>query len=334
MSLTFVIIAILAIVRLWIGGQLIVTGRKFQLKNLYWLAAWSITVAGYVIFAPTTPPTALSIPIIYFVGTLIGQFFLIMFMHTTFYQGRQSPVGVFLSVLTAAALGVFYFISINDTNTAGLVAQATAIVNWLWHLVLAWMAYKAIIKDPSVESWVKGRYLLMVSFSLVIFTGNLLVMPLSTPLAEQLPPFVTQLVAAINLLGAILLFLVWVMPEPFRLWLNRQNFGIATVESQPDTRAIFKVIADAMASGTSLNTLACMYAMRQVIGKIIGSDDAGVVDGFISRMTYQDWQQVLNHPELGLVLSRFVDTNAANKMLANARQTLVEKQSLMTLAAK
>jgi hypothetical protein len=314
--------------------QLLSTGRKYQLKNLYWLAAWSLTVAGYIIFAPTTPPTALSIPVLYYFGALLGQFFLIMFMHTTFYQGRKSPVGVFLGILALASFGVAYLVGAGDQLNAGLAAQAAPLVNWAWHLWLAWKAHQAISGDQAVEKWVKNRYRLMIAFSMVILAGNFLILPWSTPLAGFLPAMLAQLVAVLNLLGTILVFLVWVMPEPFRLWLNRDQFALERTDEDSDASAVFVVIGQAMAVDTPVNVTTCMYALRQTIGKVIQNQDADVINDHIPRMSYQDWVAVLNHYELRRSLSHFTRDAEVDVVIANGLKALAEKQSLLTLSAK
>ncbi len=92
-------------------------------------------------------------------------------------------------------------------------------VTFVWFAVVAYQAYRQVSGDRMVEDWVKARYLLVI-------VGNVLMC------AAALDNFITLLttgkigafapMANIALiLGVILFFLAWIMPEGFRRCLNR-----------------------------------------------------------------------------------------------------------------
>jgi hypothetical protein len=334
MNVIIGLLLVLSAVRLWVGIQLILTGRKYQLTNLYWLSAFSIIVAVAVMFAPTTPPTPLSNPPIYYIGALLGQMCLVMFLHITFYQGRKSPVALFLSLTSLALLGVLYALWANDSYLGGLLTSLAALANWSWHLWLAWQAYQTIATDKDVEDWVKARYQLMSAFAVVILLSNIQASLALSYLAPLMPPFVTQSAIVFNVVGIILLFLVWAMPVPFRRWLNRNQQIHTTERAKADARALLNIFSAAMANQNMLSEMICLVAIRSTIGKMIGTEDTATIETHVNRMTYREWEQVLQHAELRRIISNAGTSAMVEQALANVNKALVEKQSLFTLAAK
>jgi hypothetical protein len=206
------------------------------------------------------------------------------------------------------------------------------LINWVWHFFVAQSAYSAIAADPSVEKWVKARYRLMLVYVvLATFASVQTAAANISSLTSFIPPFVTP-VAILCLLGSIILqFLVWIMPEPFRLWLNREQQARPAQEEQRPL-SVLDVFGSAMTAGTGLQSIACLYAIRTTVSKRIGSEDSAVVRKHLNAMTYQEWDMILQHSELRRILiNGGADNTSADRAIQNAQRALVEKQSLLTL---
>jgi hypothetical protein len=331
MNVAFILLVVLTIARLWIGLQLFFTARRSHLINLYWLAGVFV-LAVYSVFTPLTG-SPLGNPWIFSLGVIAGHFCLAMFIHTTFYQGRKSPVWIILGLLTLAFFADIYILSINNFNLANVIA-GVGLVNWIWHLIVARSAYSAIANDPSVEKWVKARYKLMIVYVILITLSSIQVVLSNTSLAAFIPAFITPLSILLIIASIILQFLVWVMPEPFRLWLNRtQEARPAHEDQQP--RSVLDVFGEAMTTETGLNSIACFYAIRSAVGKKIGTEDSGAIRNHINTMTYHDWEAILQNAELRRILiNGGADKTVADKAIENAQHALVEKQSLLTLSTR
>ena len=97
----------------------------------------------------------------------------------------------------------------------------------VFHMRVAQQTLASLAEEQAVEDWVKARYRLMGlysaagaigaigSFIRIAFAGGSAVTPLGTMMGAL--TLVAQIVAV------ILQFLVWVMPEGFRTWLNRNQ---------------------------------------------------------------------------------------------------------------
>jgi hypothetical protein len=81
--------------------------------------------------------------------------------------------------------------------------------------------------------------------------------------------------------------------------------------------------------------MACLYAIRSSVAKRIGSEDSNAIRNYINTMTYHEWEAILQHAEMHRILinSGANDVSAA-RAIQNARQALVEKQSLLTLGVR
>jgi hypothetical protein len=330
MNASFILIVVLTLVRLWIAVQLFLTARKSKLDNLYWLAA-VFGLAAYSLFTPNAE-NLLSNYVLFHIGVLVSHFCLAAFIHTTFHRDRKSPVDIVFGLLGLAAIMNMYAFSINSPILAAWGSGIT-VVNWVWHFVVARSAYIKIADDPSVEKWIKSRYILMMTYTLmmvwvtlqsVFFTVNpeLTNVPLVLPLG------------LVMILGSVTLqFLVWVMPEPFRRWLNREKTPYPAQE-EPRPRSILDVFSAAMTSDTGLRSMACRYAIRATAGKKLGSEDSATIQRYIDTMNYNDWDAFMQNAELQRILiNSGADYNSANRAIDNARHALVEKQSLLTLGA-
>lgn len=332
-NVPFILIIILTAVRLWIALQLFLTARKTHLNNLYWLAGL-FALALYSLFTPTGSSPLASYPL-FLIGFLAGHFCLAMFIHTTFHRDRQSPLYLVLGLLViATVITVYALFVMNDTNLAGIMSSV-GLVNWVWHFVVARSAYLKIVDDPEVENWVKGRYRLMIVYiPMMILITLQVVVSTNTVLSPRLPGILLPIGLLILIASIILQFLVWAMPEPFRLWLNQTKQQVRPSKEPKTAPNALDVFGNAMTHDTGLKTIACFYAIRSTVAKKIGTQDSDAVRQYINTMTYHEWDAILQHAELNRILiNGGADKNAADRAIQNARQALVEKQSLLTLSS-
>jgi len=217
--LTLTITSILVVARFIIAVELTRVGRRQNLPNLLWLAAFFyITGTGDIFFTLSTFTNFLW-P--FFLSVGLGEIVLVMFIHKTFYQDRKSPYLIFMVIAL-----IFFLINIFSTFFA-----YWSPFNWIWLIVVANQAYKRIAANPMVEDWVRARYKLVIAYSVVT-----LFPPLYTilwPLAIVIPSIgdvlfsptggVIALVVNVGFstIGVVLAFLAWVMPEGYRNYLNR-----------------------------------------------------------------------------------------------------------------
>jgi len=219
MFLTLIITWILVIARFIIAIQLTRVGRRENLPNLLWLAAFFyITGTGDIFFTLSTFTNFLW-P--FFLSVGLGEIMLVMFIHKTFYQDRKSPYLIFMFVAV-----VFLLANIFSTFFA-----FWSPFNWIWLIVVANQAYKHVAINPMVEDWIKARYKLVIAYSLVtlfppLYTILWIVAMAIQPLADLIFSPVGGIIALVvnvgfSTVGVVLAYLAWVMPEKYRLYLNR-----------------------------------------------------------------------------------------------------------------
>ena len=218
MSVTDIIIYILILVRLLIAIKLIQMAVHKKMRNLLWLAIAFYIYAVFYLFG---------LPSIYNLFWLrwnsLGIVFIALFTNETFYMDRRSPLKrLLVFTLLCIVTGLCLTLSSNPTSLPALIGggmiNLANIVNWGWHGLAARKAYKAIAAEKSVPDWVKARYQLIFVYSLLI--------PITAVLAVSQPLQITwlSLITGLFLLVILLIqFLAWVMPEPFRRYLSRNE---------------------------------------------------------------------------------------------------------------
>lgn len=157
MNIIFIVLIVFALTHLWIAVQLVLTARKSNQHNLYWLAGLFALVMCYSFFTPTAE-SPLANYWVFQLGLIAGYFCLAMFIHTTFYRDRQSPIYIFLGLVVLAFVVDIYALAVNNLNLAGIMTMV-GFVNWTWYLVVARLAYGTVVVDPSVENWVPPQYM-------------------------------------------------------------------------------------------------------------------------------------------------------------------------------
>lgn len=226
---TLIPLLIFSLLRLILGIQLVILGVRNKETNLHWLAVSSLIGA---LFAPFL---ALNL-MVTTISNIITEICLLMFVHSTFYRGRPSPVWVLMGIVGIFFLGAVWFAPASMTNPTGdwgwpITATVAVFIGWAWHFIAAWQAYRSVAQDALVEDWVKTRYQIML-----IYCGLYMATPLYTitrpftvptaPLAPFLPLFLLPII-----LSLVFQFIAWVMPAGVRNWLNR-NYKPPVVESQ------------------------------------------------------------------------------------------------------
>ncbi|MGC1378445.1 MAG: hypothetical protein WA821_19595 [Anaerolineales bacterium] len=323
------VLVIVSMLRLWVAAPLFNTARRNHLNNLYWLSAQFLCL---VIALPFAAAGTFNFPWIFWTFLSLSEIALIMFVHTTFYHGRKSRMPVFMTLAVLGLVGGLYGNAINNFQLSAWFVYPNAVLIWGWNFVEAYRAYGGIAQDASTERWVKSRYLLMMTYSLVDCGGAVLGTLLTT--GVWVSNFGSIIVVLINFTSVTLQILTWVMPESFRLWLNREQQARPAQEEQRPL-SVLDVFGAAMTDGTGLKSIACLYAIRTTASKRIGSENSAVIQKYLNEMTYAEWDAILQHSELRRILiNSGADEATAAKAIENARQALVEKQSLLTLGAR
>lgn len=193
-----------------------VVRRRPDMSNLRWLAIsfWANAVTNIFL------TTFLASPVIFAAGVLVVQPSLVMFIHETFYRDRRSPylVFLFLAIVVSVANLVMKAMGINADLATTLSAIQTAVV-WLWHAMVAYRAYTSLAKQRFVADWVKARYRMMVTYAALAVVVQFAVLRLYLPGPGASIISIVAFLCAVT--SVVFQFLVWVMPESFRRWLDR-----------------------------------------------------------------------------------------------------------------
>lgn len=339
-----IILAILIIFRLLIGLRLAIIGRKNKLPNLIWLSVSMFVTAVVLLFTATSGNPLGDLPFslwIFAGGSLLGEATLIIFNQLTFYKDRKSPVAwiwtVFIICATLTAYGVS--ISSSNYNQASLVVVYIPIAAfiWAWHGWLAYQALQKVSSEQSVHDWVKTRYRLIITYSVVLIFGSIASTIRFLFVTGTEVSMLGNLLGVVVLLGQImsvtLLFLVWAMPEAFRLWLNRNYQKRKDEQVSEQALAIMDMLGTSMSQGTKLPKTLALVSLRKTIGREISTEDSKKIEAHVIGLGYDEWSQFLNKPELRTFLKEVANVNP-NSVLENAKRTLVENQSLFTIQAK
>lgn len=347
---TYVLLGLVGLARLITGVVLLRLAAQKNLPNLRWLAF------GFLVTVIDIPFVAQPyVPYIDKAISYIAYLCFAFFITRTFYQNKRSPFVPFWIVFTLLYAVMFVitnrfmtevtgigfpqhiFLAQPDTSTMGLYETIDAVIYgvlqiaiWLWHAIAAFHASQQIVNDQNVEKWVKSRYKLIVAYSILqsLIGIALIIRSLTTS------PIILVFSALLVLATTTMQFLVWVMPEPFRLWLNREQQARPAQNEQTTPLSILDVLGAAMMNGTNLKNIACLYAIRTTVEKRSGIEDSAALREYIKTMPYNEWEAVFQHSELRRILTNSgADHATAEHAIANAQKALIEKQSLLTFSA-
>jgi len=324
------VLIIVSFLRLAVAIPLFLTARRNHLTNLYWLSAQFFAL---VIAVPFSAAGIMSNPWIFWTFISLSEIALIMFIHTTFHQGRASPMPVMMILASVGLIGGLYGNATNNFILSAWSVYPIAVLLWGWHGLVAYRDYRHIAREPAAEDWVKARYQLMITYAVLdglsAIGGTLITTELMVATLGSL------IVVGINFASVIIQILVWVMPEGFRRWLNRNQQ--TRVEERVDAEAtmILGILSAAMAHGTGLTLMLSGFALRAILGKKIGVEDSHAINRYIHTLGYPEWASFLEQPDLREYLRSRVSSAAnINQALENAKQALIEEQSIFTLMAK
>ncbi len=342
-----ILLYLLILLRLLIGIRLIAVGKRNNLPNLYWLAgAFLVTVLG-LLFAPTVGNPLGDLPFslwLFIIGGAVGgQALLIVFNQTTFYQNKKSPVAWFWLIFAVTSVITIYGISISESNYSQSPWVAAYIVPtqflvWGWHGWAASQARKNVMADSAVEDWVKSRYQLITVYSILIIigvAGSLVRIVVAGGSAQSALGNLMGIITLLMQISSVTLqFLVWVMPEGFRRWLNRDQKKHSEDRIHEQAQAVLNILGTAMSDGTGVSKMLALFTIRKVIGMQINSEETAQVEARAVNMGFDEWMETLNHPELYMGIKNAGANINPYDVLDRVKQTLIEKQSLFTLKAK
>jgi hypothetical protein len=150
--------------------------------------------------------------------------FLAIFIYQTFYPGKRVTGWIAIGASAGLALAgmTFSVLALGGSRSTLMIAYSFSgmlpLTFWAWHAWAAARAYGKIRKETLVEDWVKWRYKAMVAYSGLHFLGGIVG---SMAAAPALMAFAVTSGTALSLVSIALQYLVWVAPEGFRKYLNR-----------------------------------------------------------------------------------------------------------------
>lgn len=341
-----ILLVIMIVLRIIIATQMIGTAWRNRLHNLYWLALSFLAVGIGAAFGPSEGNPLGNLPVSKWLFTgsavILASAFALGFNHNTFYKNRKSPLAWYMGLFVICAfIGIFGLWNSESSyalNPLVAFALIPVILIWAWH---AWAAYQAlgeISQDQEVEDWIKSRYRLMITYGIFLsiggmasfvrtyFAGGSSLTPLGSATAT------ITLVAQIS--AVILQFLTWVIPESFRRWLNRNHQARVDKQTRQEALVILDLIGSALSTNTGIPSMAALYSLRKIIGRQIKTEDAQKIEQRTIKMGYEDWMSVLNNPDLHMLIREYSVNANTNMAIEQAKQILIEKQSLFTMQAK
>jgi hypothetical protein len=343
--LILILLIVTLLIRVLIGARLFVSAKLNNLPNLRWLAWYFCANAFIVLFSPHpyNPIGNLSFSLAFFVlPLLLTQISLIFFNQDTFYKDKQSPARWFWMAFIITSMGTIYGVVVSPSNSEQSPWVATYIISqfliWSWHAQVAHQAWFDLSREPSVQDWVKTRYLLIVAYSIAFLIGSLgtSVRIIFTGGAGNNPVGITSSAVTLiaQFISVVLQYLVWVMPEPFRAWLNRDYQSHLDEYSEHQSKAILQMIGASISRDADINQFSSLRAVRHVIGKMINTENSETIEKHIGRMGYKEWVNVLQDPEMIKQITLVSNRKNVDSVLENAAKILIEKQSLFTIESK
>jgi hypothetical protein len=219
---------VMAILRLWTAGVLVVTGRRNRLANLYWLAVSFV----FIVLASTGSLLLGGLAAslwVFQICLILSMLVAIVFVTATFYRNRKSPApwmwGIAVVLAAIALYGSALSASTAQQHPLVVSANVLMIVIFGWQGRAGYEAWQGVASEKTVEDWIKGRYQLVIWFSLVQIVSSLAsVVRIVGGGGSTVSPL-GNLMALVSLLANIavtlLSWLAWAAPAGFYRWLNR-----------------------------------------------------------------------------------------------------------------
>jgi hypothetical protein len=227
-----VLLYVTVLLRLWTAGVLAVTGRQNKLTNLYWLAVSFVFLGVGVVFAPTAgnPLGGLAISLwVFQVCMVVTMLAIIPFVTATFYRNQKSPAPWMWAVAVVLAAISLYGVALSASNFQQhplvVSTPVLVVVVFGWQGWASYQAWRGVAKEKTVEDWVKGRYQLVIWYSLIQIVSSLASIIRVLGSGGSAASGLGSLMALVSLLGTIvvtvLAWLAWAAPAGFYKWLNR-----------------------------------------------------------------------------------------------------------------
>jgi hypothetical protein len=336
---------VLMALRVVIGIQLMITGYRHRLPNLYWLAAQFFLFALMISLVPTDENPLSGLPAslwVFMFANYLSQITLLAFNQTTFYQNKPSPFKWYAAILIIFTAISFYGLALSESNfnqhplTAFFAVSMISL--WIWQGWSAYQAHSIIAQEYSVEDWIKSRYQIIGAYSIAMCIGaTAAFIRTFVEGGSMITPFgatMGGISMVAQLIAVLLQYLVWVLPEGFRKWLNRNQQAHTQEHISEQAHAVLNILGTAMTEDTGLSKMLAVFSIRKVIGMQIQSEDTVQIDARVASMGFNEWLEVLNNPELYILIKNSGAKIDPVKVLGKAKQALIEKQSLFTMKAK
>jgi len=225
-----IIVAILVFIR----------GKKTELKAIslvgvtFLLIGFNALTTVSVDFDPTIFTSSKTL---YNLLALVSVIFYALFVHYAFYFERKSPIELFLLILTICLI-IMVILSfsaivftgsftpqnqdlsashINHTFSVLIMAGANCIISG-WRFKASLTSYKEIKDNVNVEDWIKLKYKLIMLSS--IFLVCLAILQLINYSMTKL-----LIIMSLVLLAFVLETFIWLPPNWFKKWANR-NYDV------------------------------------------------------------------------------------------------------------
>jgi hypothetical protein len=215
-----VMTAIMMVLRLGIGLILLRLALNPRSRNLHWLAA-CFYLNFLALFLRTPRLLIVSQAVV-----IVIHICLAMFTHTTFYRDRRSPIRWVIGGLLLGGGASLYLWQPGPGNVGMRLLFGICALNWLWHGLVAWQAWRKLASDQTIEDWIKARYVMIVVYAAIM--SILFLYPL-VPMLFYRMAFPIMMIASV-----VFQYLAWGMPDVLRRFLNRNYVAPAAYAQAHD----------------------------------------------------------------------------------------------------
>ncbi len=220
---------------LFVAIYLFIRARKTKLYNLIYMGLTFFIMALDVVFLQFLPDTVIT-----YLNTNLYHFTLLLFVQTTFYSGKKSPIKILLLInllskifgflmgilfhyssltafpIPANELFLFYVTVFNGSLTFFIAG------GWLSYISLK--TYKEVKSKENIEPWIKKRYLMLfIGVTPYLLQGFLIFFIPSDGLIFASPQGfgVGLVLMLLNLWYAYVYLFAWIMPKWLKKILNQ-----------------------------------------------------------------------------------------------------------------
>ncbi len=264
---------ILIVLRLWIAMRLVATAHDTGVSSLNWLGVAFFIFALCMPFAGITGSPLGATPAspwLYQGIFSLADIAAIIFVNTTFYQGRKSPMHWFLGLATIGMVATFYGIAISPSNYYQnpwvATGQVVTCLVWGWQGWAGYQVWRSVAKEHMVEDWVKARYQLVVWYSVFQVIGNLvnflrILFGIDSPVLSNAMGLISLVTSIANV---VLAYLAWAAPASFYRWLNRNYKPLEVMEMPEEALKIRRLFHAVLSTPPEVSEISEEELMRQM----------------------------------------------------------------------